>query len=735
LPAVQVAAGCRVRGPTLAPVPKDLSEYARLVPLNALTAFSLGPLRASGVLPQKRLALLQSSDDGVWAALDSAGTQAHRVVTVLAALGGSASAQEFAFQTSMAEPAVIKETIARMVAARLVSVARNGTVELAAYIRREVAGATLSLADPTMSTSDTLGFTCKALGLQPGSRKQERVDAIASAFADPSERTRILSLLSAEAIELLNRIARQAGPRVIDSSLVGISQSMLRYATPQRFAMRVVAPTPDIAPLRDLAALGIIGVSEWDSRVWVWREAWPLVARPFVTDWKVVPRPKVVALADSATRVPPCVTALDQALRAWQLNPPPALKNDQPRIGKSELRSAAKSLRVDEAILEIASRLAIGIGLLLSNEVGRSGRGRSLRIDKAWMPDASMLAGWDSLSPMQRWARLVAEWCRPKQTDQQQLLINQHLVLWELASVPNGNGYSDAHQFAAWFADHYATIGVAEEVLECIADLRALGLVTSVGVRLTSIGRAVLERPDSVADAFGSGSTQVVVQADLTVIAPPDLRHDLLGRLETIAEAESTAGAFIYRLDPARIARAVQSGHTPEELTDFLTQISSVALPGTVVRLLHDSAKQARSVRLVTAPTVVIFDDPVDLTTACALNSLRLTKLSDSVAMTDVPAAKVRAALERKGLAPETVSTRAEGSARSSATEAAKAEQRAAELRQAAKGRTNSFFEYEAKALEERARQLGDIDGRLRVTGPLAITPALLATLDNVAGS
>lgn len=706
-----------------------LVDYARAVPLNALTAYGFGPLGRPGTRPAERLASLRQTSQGAWAALDTAGVTERRLLTVVAALGGSATRSQLAFQTSAAAPGVITSALERLEAAGLVVVGTDGHVELTPTIRDQIPGATISMADPQATTSEDLARICSCLGLRAANRKQERIDAIAATYADPAAAERIRNELSQDARVLLDRIVAAAGPGTTRPEAVGVNGYLLRSALPPRYGTNGVPPKPEVAALYELTGRGIVGVAAWEHELWIWREAWPFVGRPFVTDWSTKPDPKLAAVDVTGTRVPAVVGVLDQAMRAWATNPPAALKNGEARIAKAEVRATAKALGADEALVDLGSRLAISIGLLLRNVAGRSGRGRTTRIDEVWLGDPAMVAAWEVLAPPERWVRLVAEWCSPAVDCGQQLLVNRHLVLWELSQQPEGRGYADADEFAAWFHHRYASLAHPDAALECVRDLRALGVVTPGPVALTALGRAVLDDPASVGSLVAGAADSVTVQADMTVIAPADLRHDLATGLEAIATTESASAATIYRLDAARITRAVQGGQEPSAIVDFLAGISVVPLPDTVVRLVHDAATKAGQVRVIAAPTVVVVSDPADLVTACAIKALKLTRVTDTVAVTDVAMAKVRAALERRGLAPEAVVGAGVPKARSSAAEAEAAAQQASQLRAVARGGRGSFYEVHARELEARAKALGDVSARLTVSGPLTVTPGMLDRL------
>jgi len=229
-----------------------------------------------------------------------------------------------------------------------------------------------------------------------------------------------------------------------------------------------------------------------------------------------------------------------------------------------------------------------------------------------------------------------------------------------------------------------------------------------------------------------SDDTTVTVQADLTIVAPPGLRHDLASRLGNLAEIESDAGATVYRLDAGRISRAVQGGEQADAIIAFLAELSSVPLTDTVVRLVRDAAAKAGQVRVIAAPTVVVVSDPADLTTACAVKAAKLVRVTDTVAVSELPHAKVRVALERKGLAPESVLGGSDRRPRSSVEEAEETARRAAAYRSAASRHSSwSGLEHQARQLESKASALANVDARLQVTGPLALTPAVVARLSS----
>ena len=706
----------------------SLLDYARAVPLNAIEV--LLPRRSSRSRSAATLLSLRDSDRGLWNAIDSAGRTGRSIMTVLAALGGDATPQQFAFQTAAADVDDLAEATDRLCAAGLVERRADGSLSLAG--RLAARSPIPSMADPNMINSDVLAVICRRVGVATPipTRKSDRIDAIAAVFADTTEAARVRGSLPGLAQQLLDEIARVGGVSMIDPERIGVESYLLRYAAPSPYQQRFPEYLRDnhrLLALRDLAAVGIVGLGEWGGDVWIWREAWPLLDRAFITDWPAVRPPEVVAVADSAVRMPSIVAAVDQALQAWEANPPAVLKNGDARVAKTHVRATAKSIGATETTVDLVGRLVIALGLLLPNVVATSGRGRNRRVEQSWMADPTLLAAWQQTAPIDRWLRLFAEWCSPSTDVGEQLLANRQLVLWELAGLDDATGVRDERAFATWMAHRYGTIGVEGAVAECIAELRSIGAVTVDGpVALTRLGRAALTDPATVGDVVGEQASSAIVQADLTVTAPPDLRHDLTVRLALIAEIESDSAAVVYRLSPERITRAVQAGDTAEDIIGFLTELSSVPVTDTVERLVIDAAARAGRVRVIAATTVVIVSDAADLATACSVKSAKLTAVSDTVAVSDVAAGKVTAALEKKGLAPHAVVDTAARPRRSSEAEAAMALERAAALR-ASTGAAGSYLQRHADELERQARATTDVNTRLRVSGPLAVTPHMAA--------
>lgn len=707
----------------------SLARYAAAAPLAACQAYGLGPFpHTPSGSPTRRLGKLRESDDGAMTAAESAGRTGQQLLNVLVWAGGALSSERLAFETTGADPAELAAAVQRLADAGLAASDGAGGLCLGGTAAAMSAPIGLSLNDQNATTTDVMEFVCRGVvGGKVPSRKQERIDAVTACFADPARRPAILAKLSTDARELLEAIADRAGPRVISAEAVGITAYGLHEAQPARYAFQRREVKLEMAPLAELAQLGIVGIDSYERCLWIWREAWPVLGRPLYREWPSVPAPGTDAVTDTGLRVPPVVGLVERSLRHWDASPPPVLKGADLRLGKPVVRATAKALSSDEATLELVAGVALSLGLMLPNVVAVSGRGRNRRTEQVWMADDDLRSVWAATPAQVRWLRLFAEWANPVEASSYQLVANRHLVLWELAALPPGLGWVDDDEVARWIEHHHATVGVAAAVTETLADLRRLGVVSATGpAGLTELGRLALIDPAAVAGAdFGSAGS-AIVQADHTVVCPPDLAPDLLVRLEQLARLESDSGARVFRLDGPLITTAVQHGASAGELTTFLESLSSVPLADTVRRLVDDAAARADRVRVVSVATVVVFTDPTDLVTACKIASAKLVELTPTVAVSSLPADKVRVALARKGLAPLAVSSGAEVTARRSSDDAARYEQSAKHHQELGRRYGSSSYTQEAERLRAAAAAARDPASKLTVAGPIAATPTLI---------
>ena len=91
---------------------------------------------------------------------------------------------------------------------------------------------------------------------------------------------------------------------------------------------------------------------------------------------------------------------------------------------------------------------------------------------------------------------------------------------------------------------------------------------------------------------------QVMVQSDLTIVAPGPLRPEIESKLRRIATVESRSIASTYRLSAPLISRAMDHGLSATEIEGFLSDISSTGIPQPVAYLIGDVGAKHASIRV-----------------------------------------------------------------------------------------------------------------------------------------
>jgi hypothetical protein len=226
----------------------------------------------------------------------------------------------------------------------------------------------------------------------------------------------------------------------------------------------------------------------------------------------------------------------------------------------------------------------------------------------------------------------------------------RNLLLNALYALPVGSGCNES-EFAAWFADAYPVLVSPRIVHQLVAEARFLGVVDEGLVSLTPLARAWLTGED-LGEVVGRGPTEFIVQADHTVIAPPDLDPEVASVLSQIAQLESTAGAHTYRIDDRSLLSALDSGSDAEQMLSFLAEHSSTPVPQVVARTVTDAAARHGSLSIGSASTWVASEDPTVISRAIAVKAAKLTLVSPTVAVSDHPRTKVMTALRAAGLVP-----------------------------------------------------------------------------------
>ncbi|PJM95065.1 helicase C-terminal domain-containing protein [Streptomyces sp. CB01373] len=166
---------------------------------------------------------------------------------------------------------------------------------------------------------------------------------------------------------------------------------------------------------------------------------------------------------------------------------------------------------------------------------------------------------------------------------------------------------------------------------------------------------AVAEAARVLAPLLPEPLDHVLLQADLTAVAPGPLRRPLAETLGVLADVESKGGATVYRFTPASVRRALDAGRTASDLHAFLAAHSRTPVPQPLAYLIDDVARRHGHLRVGTASAYVRCDDDALLNEILADKrsaGLGLRRLAPTVLATQADPAALLEGLRAMGYAP-----------------------------------------------------------------------------------
>ena len=357
----------------------------------------------------------------------------------------------------------------------------------------------------------------------------------------------------------------------------------------------------------------------------------------------------------------------------WGVQPPSVLRSGG--LAVRDLKLVARELHVDEAGAALLVEVALSAGLIAE--------GPEPDGTPAWLPTEEFDV-WSGRPTSERWARLVGGWLASSRVpslvgsrDQAGKSWNalapelssglaeeaRRLALRVLADVPEGEvlavgtGVASVVQHVEWLRPRRPAI-FADLVSAALDEAAALGVSGAGG--LPPSGRLVAD--DDLPAAAAALAPQlpqpvdhVLLQADLTAVAPGPLETEVARRLHLLADVESRGGATVYRFTPGSLRRGFDAGWSALEVRDFLTGVSQTPVPQPLEFLVDDVARTFGSVRVGHAEAFLRADDEAALATLVhdpRSRTLGLRLLAPTVAISTSPLDVLLPRLRELGAAP-----------------------------------------------------------------------------------
>jgi hypothetical protein len=368
------------------------------------------------------------------------------------------------------------------------------------------------------------------------------------------------------------------------------------------------------------------------------------------------------------------VRTLEDLLERWGVDPPGVLRSGG--LGIRDLRATATALDVPEWTAALLIEVAYAAGLLArSGDLDGVGRGGG---DASWLPTHAYDL-WRVHDVERRWVTVAEAWLHTDRVpglagerDDRDRLINalsdeairasapqvRRSVLGALADAPPGTAprAEEVNAHLAWSRPRRG--GTLRERLVgwTLREAEVLGITGFQA--LASHARALVTGGDAakaLLKVLPTPVDHVLIQADLTAVAPGPLVADLARELALAADVESTGGATVYRFTPESVRRALDAGRSSAELIDLLGRHSATDLPQPLTYLIEDVARRHGRLRVGIASSYVRSDDPAVLDEILAdrrAELLRVHRLAPTVLASRVPRAELLDGLRTLGYAP-----------------------------------------------------------------------------------
>jgi hypothetical protein len=191
-----------------------------------------------------------------------------------------------------------------------------------------------------------------------------------------------------------------------------------------------------------------------------------------------------------------------------------------------------------------------------------------------------------------------------------------------------------------------------------LAEAELLGLIGSGA--LIQLGSAIADdNPDEALGILGehlpAALNHVLLQADLTAVAPGYLAPELSEKLLLMADAEGQGPATIYRFSTDSIRRALDAGHDAASLLGFLREHSATAVPQPLQYLVEDTASRHGRLRVGGAASFIQSDDEaavLELASESRAAALGLARIAPTVLISAAPPRETAQVLRGLGFSP-----------------------------------------------------------------------------------
>ena len=342
-------------------------------------------------------------------------------------------------------------------------------------------------------------------------------------------------------------------------------------------------------------------------------------------------------------------------------------------VSVRDLKAVADDAQLDEPGASLVLEVAAAAGLLATWPDPDG--------NPAWTPTEAFDT-WCDEPTETRWARLARAWLdterlphlvgtrdeggKPRNALDPELTSRiapetRRMTLAVLGGLPDGEvlatgtGPASLVALVAWQRPRRPP-SRTDQVVAALDESAHLGLTALGG--LASYARLLLIEDDPsplLAPLLPQEVDQVMVQADLTAVAPGPLVRERARDLHLLADVESRGGATVYRFTAQSVRRAFDAGWAAHEVHAFLAAVSRTPVPQPLTYLVDDAARTFGTVRVGHAEAFLRADDEAALTEVLhhpRAGSLGLRRVAPTVLISTTPLDVLIPRLRDLGVSP-----------------------------------------------------------------------------------
>jgi hypothetical protein len=362
---------------------------------------------------------------------------------------------------------------------------------------------------------------------------------------------------------------------------------------------------------------------------------------------------------------------VDELAADWGPRPPRVLRAGG--LATRDFKHLSVILDIDQPHSAFVVETAYAAGLLADDA----------SLEPVWAPTPSY-DDWQQRPSAQRWARLARAWLASGRAPH---LVGSAAagggspinalsadvayppmrqlrgdVLAELAALPDGQ------------APHLASLGERirwrrpmrrSEIIDTVTaavlreaewlGITGRGALSTAGLLLFNTTDSTSAAEEAISTHLPSPVEHVLLQADLTAVAPGRLEGSLAQFMRLVADVESRGGATVYRFSPQSVRRALDAGWSSAQVLTALQDASRTPVPQPLEYLVGDIARRHGQTRVGAVAAYIRSDDSAVLDSMLAdrgLAALQLRRVAPTVVVSSAHTLVVLEMLRENGFAP-----------------------------------------------------------------------------------